>query len=79
MQLQEDKCQPGRMQLKAEASAVLGVHLPFAILRELGRVFASALCIPSRIFENQNHEADRCIPVNPVASVFDLCNIHART
>jgi hypothetical protein len=29
MQLQEDKCRPGRMQLKAEASAVLGVHPPF--------------------------------------------------
>jgi hypothetical protein len=79
MQLQEDKCRPGHMQLKAEASAVLGVHLPFSILRELGRVSTSALCIPSRISENQNREADRCIPVNPVASVFDLCNIHAHT
>jgi hypothetical protein len=31
MQLQEDKCRPGLMQLKDEASAVLGVHLPFSI------------------------------------------------
>jgi hypothetical protein len=29
MQLQEDKCRPGRMQLKVEASAVLGVRFPF--------------------------------------------------
>jgi hypothetical protein len=26
MQLQEDKCRPGRMQLKVEASAELGVR-----------------------------------------------------
>jgi hypothetical protein len=52
MQLQEDKCRPGCMKLKDEASVVLGVQLPFSILRELGRVFASALCIPSCIFEN---------------------------
>jgi hypothetical protein len=29
MQLQEDKCRPGLMQLKAEASAMLGVRESF--------------------------------------------------
>jgi hypothetical protein len=51
MQLQEDKFQLGRMQLKSEVSAVLGVHLPFSILRELGRVSVSALCMPSHILK----------------------------
>jgi hypothetical protein len=42
MQLQEDKCRPGRMPLKAEASVVLGVHLPFSILHELSGISTSA-------------------------------------
>jgi hypothetical protein len=28
MQLQEDRCRPGRMQLKLKKSAVLGVRVP---------------------------------------------------
>ena len=58
MHLPEEKCRPGHMQLKSEASAVLGVHLPFSILHELGRFSMSALCIPSHISENQNREAE---------------------
>jgi hypothetical protein len=53
MQLQEDKCRPGRMQLKAEESAVLGVHPPFFHPLSEPCGSASDLCIPSRNTETR--------------------------
>jgi hypothetical protein len=72
MQLQEDKCQPGRMWLKDEGSAELGVCPPlWRSLSELCDLCVWALHIVHS-YENQKCETyliDHYIPVNFVWSL----------
>jgi hypothetical protein len=63
MQLQEDRCRPGHMQLKLESNLIGGVRFHFPILHLNSLASIVDLCIFQTPLKQVTREVDMCFPM----------------